>query len=80
MLIVVYFCSERANIEIEKLKPEQQISVLCAYAQMPLINAHPGVSNEPISLIVCLSLELLSCYVLANSEGAAKSAHISMLA
>ena len=52
-----------------------EISVLMAYAQMPLINAHTDVSSQTRGLIFHLSLHICPYFVYASSEGSNVSVH-----
>ena len=61
--------------EFERLKfyckfyPDQEILVLIAYAQMPLINAHPDVSGENIDLNFVGAFIYNHTFVYVSSKG-----------
>ena len=60
--------------------PAQELLVLIASAQMPLINSHADISSCDTGLTFGPSLCLYPYIVFASKEGSGESAHMRRLA
>ena len=74
------FCSESSTTSILRVREQRKLWRVCAYAQMPLINAYADISSKVRCLNIFLSLQPHTYFVYASSESSGESAHMRRLA